>query len=461
MKLPSTWPVCIIDDQPEEYRKLFAALNRLGVGYTHVAGDSVRSLPKAPFTRLRLVFLDMHLSGDAISSNTASHTANVFAHVVSPTVAPIVVVVWSKYVKEVDAFRAELYRSKPNFVGKLIFILLEKPLSASKIHVAKLVTAMKSALKPLLPLRLLWGWECLAQLAAVNTSTEVFSLACKRASVSPTDSTEQERAKLLGGLRSVLSALVEAEAGRTASAASAPLDLLHALGATLLDRLDTSEEWKLLEEAGDVLSDSPTPVSVEEQSAMNAMLVYGPVERNGGRFKPGTLYHVTNSRAFARKVGVSEDEFWREFSMKSVHQNTEKFADWKRVCKLVAVEISASCDYAQNKRATSRILVGLLVPDANKSGAQVYQDSRKQDSRCTVARYNLVDADGTSAIVLPIFCSQFVFTPAWKRPPTYMKPIGRIRERAVTDIRNWCFAQAARVGFLYSSEVKAAVQSPK
>src|SRR6266446_4455159 len=93
MKLPRTWPVCIIDDQPKEYEKLFRVLNKLGVGWVHVAGDRPSTLPAAPLEGLRLVFLDMHLGADTLPAVSASQTANVFAKTVSVRSAPILVVV--------------------------------------------------------------------------------------------------------------------------------------------------------------------------------------------------------------------------------------------------------------------------------------------------------------------------------------------------------------------------------
>ncbi len=88
--------VCVIDDEPDDYNSILNALNELYISAVWIQGTSLEQLPPKPFTRLQLVFLDLHLT-NSLGKDAASHTANVFRNVVSADTAPIVVVIWSKY----------------------------------------------------------------------------------------------------------------------------------------------------------------------------------------------------------------------------------------------------------------------------------------------------------------------------------------------------------------------------
>ena len=132
--------VCVIDDEPVDYQPILAALNGLYVSCVHIVG-TIASLPPKPFNRLRLVFLDLHLTG-AIGKDAASYTANVFRKIVLVNTAPIVVVIWSKDAgdkvdnanippddqeTEADLFKRTLLEAESNWdEGRLIFVQMDK-----------------------------------------------------------------------------------------------------------------------------------------------------------------------------------------------------------------------------------------------------------------------------------------------------------------------------------------------
>src|SRR5258708_7058355 len=88
--------VCVIDDEEEDYVPILDALMTLGLGCVHVRGRNGDPLPPKPFEGLRLVFVDLHLSGQVVKS-AASHTAQVVKAVVSAASGPVLIVIWSKY----------------------------------------------------------------------------------------------------------------------------------------------------------------------------------------------------------------------------------------------------------------------------------------------------------------------------------------------------------------------------
>jgi len=126
MRTLETTRVCIIDDEREEYLPLIQALSRLRVGCIHVAGDKVEDLPDEPLSGLRLVFLDMKLGTEGDDNVVTAHTAQVFSRVVSPTSAPLLVVVWTKHKDLIETFRNRLFEAYPQYQGKLLFTRIEK-----------------------------------------------------------------------------------------------------------------------------------------------------------------------------------------------------------------------------------------------------------------------------------------------------------------------------------------------
>ena len=65
--------VCVVDDEPEEYKPILAALNELYVSTIHILGNEIEKLPPKPFRHLQLLFLDLHLT-NMVGKSAASHT---------------------------------------------------------------------------------------------------------------------------------------------------------------------------------------------------------------------------------------------------------------------------------------------------------------------------------------------------------------------------------------------------
>ena len=360
------------------------------------------------------------------------------------------VIVWSKYTSEVDSFREALYRERGDFRGRLIFALMEKPLNASAITARALSRQFSDLLEPLLPLKLLWAWESLAQRAAINTSTELALLAAERLRSQNPSTSEIEGQSLLVALREVSAALIEAEAGMTASPKTAPLDFLHALGAIRDDRLENSPDILLISNAGKLLGRERVRLAESETAAMNSLLVVGTAETHGHLLKPGTIYEISTTKGVSAKLGFTIDEIHREFCKKSVSEDAVSFARWKSDAMVILIELSPACDYSQKGRCVARLIAGVLVPDSHRKNAKLEGQSRKQGATFSLARFNYVNrSTGTALPMLMQLSSRFIVTLPLRTPPRFMRPIARLREPALTDVRNWCAAQTSRVGYLF------------
>ncbi|MGH8021831.1 MAG: hypothetical protein ACREIA_26820 [Opitutaceae bacterium] len=180
--------VCVIDDEIADYGPILEALNTLGIGCVHVLGSSGDALPTSPFEGLRLVFTDLHLTGQA-GKQAASHTANVVKKVVSPEHGPVVIVIWSKYAAdpagdaslpptdqptEADQFKSELLGAEPKFKARAIFLEMPKPKLLNRPAVDEWIKALKleieNTLKGVGAVEVLWAWEAIALDAGIQVS---------------------------------------------------------------------------------------------------------------------------------------------------------------------------------------------------------------------------------------------------------------------------------------------------
>ena len=426
-----TSQVCVIDDEPKEYRRLLYALNELGLGCVHVRGDKVEELPKLPFRGLRVVFLDMHLgtNGGMDARAVTAHTAKVFSCVVSPESAPIVVIVWTKFADLIASFRQSLFEEFPDFRGRLFFIRLDKPQPPARAHIEKLRQDVEKELGQLDPLQLLWNWDSLVQRAACGVTAELCRLASAQAQLGAADNEEQERSKMLSALSSVLRLLLKAEAGKAASPEIAASTLLNVLGPLHSDRLENLSPKPELDSAAALLAVEAVPVTPAEEVvvALNTMLLTGVSPGDGNPFQPGTMYRVADSPAFEAATGFSIIGMAKEFCQKDLlkEQNADKLQAWFEACRPVLLEISPSCDFAQQKRPVARLVGGFLVP----KGLQNQVKKPPEEGYSTLRKLSCVKIPALDQETdwLPVFSSALLLSWPEKKPTPFSIPCSPIK----------------------------------
>ena len=441
--------VCVVDNEEEEYGALLSALNDLHIGCVHFRGDDPGELPSAPLSSVRLVFQDLHLTADT-GKNAASHAANVFCKLVSTDTAPVVVVIWSKYgadpVAEGDVFPEEqkteadlfceaLEEAEPAFAQRLIYIRMRKPKPSDRPDewVEQLKRDITSHLEGKESVAALWQWESMVYAAGLGISGDLTRIAH--------DASADKGGSLSDGLRVAMQVLTGSQAGGTVSPANAPSQLNSALTQLLVDRLEHAsvEElgvhgaWLAMKAPGDVL-----PVV---NPRLNALFLTAGA-RKDPPFLPGTVYGVRQAGKFESTFGKGVDGLKLAcFSagVKSLYWN-----DWATRTRPVVVELSPTCDVANEKRYTAILLAGLIVPSA------LEKRIRKGDAWWSLPTFglrwsmdDLVDED-----VSLVFCSRFQATVGQGSVPTWLAPWFRLRELPTSALRNWRAASASRIGYV-------------
>jgi hypothetical protein len=406
--------VCVIDDEREEYEPILAALNGLFVSSIHIL-DKVEELPEQPFKRLRLIFIDLHLSG-TVGKDAASYTANVFTKVVSEDTSPIVVVIWSKYAgdkisepgvppedqeTEADLFKRTLIGAVPKFRGRLIFVELAKPKKDDRPQewTEKLKAEIERALKNQSAVELVWAWNSMVEDACAAVSSSLTSVAA-----------EHSGAELKDSLKSILQRLTRSQGENDLSETTAPRHLVTVLGQLLVDQLEHSDTARLAGH-GKWLAAPAASAGSDFASRMNGTLLTAVAPTDGEPFAPGTLYRLKNADVFPSAFG-SDVECLVDLLLDE-GQKSKKLAEWRTAVRPVVIEVSPACDVAQGNRANALLVAGLVVPATRqkliKKGDSFFRGCQFSDigSRLTTSRNRTscsYSAIGTRPPCLPSLC---------------------------------------------------------
>jgi len=443
--------VCVIDDEKDDYGPILDALMTLGLGCVHVRGKNGDPLPPKPFEALRLVFTDLHLSGQ-VGKAAASHTANVVKKVVSPSGGPVLVIIWSKYANdpagdpslppedqptEADLFKTELLSADARYKARLVFVQMAKPKlpdrPAIEEWIKTLQTEIENVLKTFGAFEILWIWEALARDAGIEVSETLTKLA--EASAGDADPIDAK-------LKVMLRLLAQQQGGPDCSAATAPRHLLSVFYQIGLDVVETNSSVTKFDTHGEWLAEKlDDSIRKKHRSAkLNTVLLTSPAVPASATFMPGTVFDVLDIQAFAITTGFSADELQRD-CFEGDPDKSPAFADFKSRTKPVLLEITPSCDFHQGHRRCATLLIGLVFP------AELQKKVNAKDS-CKATpvfedRYSNPQAD-----VGFVFCGRYRFTAHLDQHPVWLGSRLRLRDILVTDIRNWHSSQASRVGYL-------------
>jgi hypothetical protein len=443
--------VCVVDDEREDYQPILAALNGLYVSSIHILG-TLESLPSQPFNRLRLVFLDLHLTG-AIGKNATSYTANVFRKVVSVDTAPVIVVIWSKYASdkvdtadvppedqetEAQLFKRTLLEAEPNYVGRLIFVEMDKPKKDARPEdwTDRLKLEINNSLQGQSAVELLWAWDGLVKDGCAKISQDMTSVA-----QAATAGTSRE---LKDGLKATMQHLSKAQSAGDFSSATAPKHLLSALTQLLVDQLEHPMGIASIAPHGAWLSEAqPGAVSAEFPGKMNGFLLTSDNSAGAGLYAPGTVFRITDPAKFPTVFGKQVSDLLAICFRRSAI--SPKWQDWQRDARPVLIELSPICDLAQGYRVNSLLVGGVIVPAS-------YKDFAKMDGDAFggLAKFHLRwPSDGFLAQdVLLLYCHRYKTTLPVGQHADWLAPWFRLRDLPLAAIRNSNAAHGARVGYV-------------
>lgn len=438
--------VCVVDDEPDDYEPILDALNLLHVSAVHIKGD-LGSLPAKPFTRLRLVFLDLHLAG-TVGRDAAAHTANAFINIVSVETAPVIVVIWSKYAddpaapeddeSEAQLFVRTLAGAEPRYEGRLIFVEMAKPRLQDRPAKSKWTRKLKAEIAKSLEgqpaIEALWAWESMVQDGCTKVAAGLTNV---------TKAAAATKQNLSDSLKNAMQSLVQAQGKGDITDATAPVHLTSVLSHLLSDRLEHPDNGTLISGHGTWLSKAPTAkLGAIFSTPMNSFLLAADVGKTKALYTPGTVYSVTNENSFKKAFGEELTSLVKICGDSNLSET--KWANWVAEVKPIVIEISPVCDVAQAKRVNALLVAGLVIP------MTVFNDKKKADSITFTPPFRIHwQANGwTPQDAALLLCHTYRLTVPHKSRRSWLKPWFRLRELPVTAVRNANAAHAARVGYI-------------
>jgi hypothetical protein len=433
--------VCVVDDEEDDYEPILRTLNELFVSCVHILGNDTNKLPPRPFRRLQLVFLDLHLS-NMVGKNAASHTANVFAKIVSPETAPIVVVIWSKYAQvvpdgeeetEAQLFKRMLVEAEPKYKGRLIFVEMAKPQKdaqpADWTDVLK--AEIDKALQQQEAVELLWTWDSFVRDAAVGVGEGLTAMAA---------SSMKAGTELKDALKEAMQRLAAAQGEGDFSVATAPAHLVAVLTELVTDQLEHTDVAAVARHGAWLSANPSNKLEPSFAVHMNGLLLTAARPAGEGPFQPGMIYRMKDSAYFKTLFGVELAVFVALCGPGEPHK-----AAWIASAKPVLIEISPVCDVAQGKRVNASLVAGLIVPAAmanrRKGGGAFDASLPSLHVRWAAPDFGVQDA----ALV---FNHLYKVTMPVTAASDAIEPWFRIRETPTASLRATQSGHASRIGFV-------------
>ena len=442
--------MCVVDNEEEDYRPLLSALNDLHIGCVHFKGNNLDELPTAPLSAVRLVFQDLHLTA-ATGKNAASHAANVFRRLVSKDTAPVVVVIWSKYAgdpvaegdvppdeggSEAELFCKTLETAEPAFAKRLVYIEMPKLMADDRPDdwVGRLKSDIAEHVKGKESVEALWQWESMVWAAGVGISRDITLIAH--------NATADGELSISDGLRMAMQELARSQAGGTLSAGNAPSHLNSALTQLLVDHLEHASVDELGVHGAWLAEEAPADVLPAVGPRLNALFLTAQVGPDEVPLLPGTVYAVREPDQFVQTFGKDVDGL--KLACFSGNAQDPQWNDWTTQTRPALVELSPTCDVANNKRYTAILLAGLVVPTG--LGRRIQKREPCLSLPTFGLRWPMDDFAVQDASL--VFCSRFQATVRQDSVPTWMVPWFRLRELPTSALRNWRAASASRIGYL-------------
>ncbi len=465
MNYLKTARVVVIDDSPDEAAVVIEALGRLGIGCIYLKGERLEDLPAQPLRGIRLVILDLRLGTTGTEKQIASATANVFRRVISADHGPLIVLLWTKHIEDVPAFKKALFEIEPKFRDNILVANLEKPATITDATLNRITKRIKALGGNWRPIDFLWQWEQLAHDAATETTATVAKQVSVNAEIAEEQSDEARRDQWLLALKRLLLRLVEAAGGRRANRKTANSDLIEALTAINDDRLEL-ESFAAEPANLAVLFEQSSTVTPQQAGQLNRMVMIGSPFPGPQEIRPGNIYILGTNHGSFRPCGIRAAALKQEIITdlerdpqykqqndlaKKNAGNTSKAKAHKEArdkrrqelykqCKVVIAEITPSCDFTQRNRKVVRLAAGVLVP---------YELERLVPAKKESLRvFDPIVLPNLNGLWRLVFSGRHLYTMPDLQKILTKRPAFRLRSNVLADLRDWYGSQGSRPGYL-------------
>lgn len=330
MNLPLNGKVVVVDDNINEALPLISVLSKQGVPVHYFDGE-YDNLPENPIHGARIIFLDIELNtGGQDNKSKAAKVINVITKLVGPSPNPYVIIAWTKHPEVVELIEKGLSEAKP-----ILILTIEKYQckdDEGNFELEKIKEVIEAKLDNFGCFHLFISWENSATHSASNTVNNAFSFF-------PLDDEWDNK------MQNVIYNLAKAYSGKQL-AEDFVLSSLMTFNSVFLDTLERNIQKNIQDftKVGTLKFEDKSRLDASIMAKINSTILLSPVDDIS--VVPGNIYFSSNI------IIDSKDIFGAKYE--GTHQN-------------VLIEVSPTCDYAQQKWRLSRVLPGLLCTNSEVS----------------------------------------------------------------------------------------------
>jgi hypothetical protein len=338
MNLPQNGRVVIIDDKIEEGLPLVKVLAKNGVPATYFTGLDKDELPSEPIQDVRLVFLDIVIGPKQSDKNQIATVGNILRRIIGPQNSPYILIAWTKHRELIDKILDISGVCLP-----IITLNLEKYKSMEENYdLSKIEVRLKQELKKAGIFHVFILWENIVHKSANRIIKEFSSFY---------DYDENWNGKL----SDVFFHLAAAYAGKQLKKNNKK-DIIQkgllTFNGTFLDTLENFIR-RFIPPDITINFDSTGSISGEICAKINSKLLLLDSSKTNS-VHPGNIYEIDNTSK--HKPEIAE-------LFHSTLDNYKERDEFLAQLRYVLLEVSPTCDFAQNKWKNSRLLSGVMWPE--------------------------------------------------------------------------------------------------
>jgi hypothetical protein len=429
--------VAIVDDEENEALPVIRELSKRGVPSVYY--KDVNDLPASDAQKplgIRLVVLDMDLIGGAVSEKSMVSTLLGYLRKVLRTDnGPYGILIWTKHINVRKLFEEEIF-SIPEIPNPVFVVDISKFECKNKkgdFELKKVASRISKVLGTFTPLFLLQKWEETTFLASTQVTNQLANLSSKEAKT-----LDEWRTLWKTEFLQIMHAIAVAEAGQQLNVGKVLSSLYGAMNPLHTDRMESnvSSLRKVSVVHSEEIMSSKATEDEQAKIKLNTMLLLAFDGINN--FYAGNIYAKSKLGALI----PTAKKMLGELATGDINEKQRNIQELAELTKPVAVEISATCDHAQNHIQYARMLVGLLVP----------KDKYKKIKKGTEFLYKLgpvfLDVKGIPTGEYQFYFSARHLLTLELKQVLKTSPFARLRGQAFADLQSWFGRQSIRPGML-------------
>jgi hypothetical protein len=424
--------VVLVEDDEQAALPVLKALAHEGIVAAWYSAQDSESLPKEKLEDVRLLILDLDLRG--ASGVDVKDTAGVVTKILAPTdeSGPCIFLLWTKHPDRANDVMSAVVKYSKSTIYTDYYLIFNKSdfYQDDAFQAEKMIKDLRKGVSEFAPMDFLFNWESCCSKAGAVALNKIFNLATLQTMNQEKDSN--------GHLTNMLFELAKALGGKRISDVDSNEKLLflrRTLGVIHADAVRHAAETNPDPAETSLFSRSTSNLDSETKSIINHILLTSPDTVGPA---PGTCHPVDIN--LSQWIGFKPHKEIKEYRRflarifgKSYRVNKSCICDQ---CKMVVVDLSPPCDYAQNKLYRHRLAPALIVP-LNLSDHVVSKSNylkkigplRDDDSACCLV------VDSLCMFTLPM-------------GTTLPEALFRLRNHVAVDLQAWLGAHLARPGHL-------------